>query len=198
MSRSPYQQAEFEKSVASLDGLPDDEGYEVAFAGRSNAGKSTSINVICGQNSLARTSGTPGRTQMINVFELDFERRIMDLPGYGFAKAPKKVQQQWHDLVDGYLQQRKCLKGLVLLMDIRRPLQEIDNVLLEWTEHCKIPVLVLLSKADKFKFGAAKNALLQVQKNLPGNAQVILFSGLKKQGVEDAQDILDQWFEVEE
>lgn len=196
MSRAPYQQAEFDISVASLEGLPEDAGYEVAFVGRSNAGKSTAINVICGQNSLARTSGTPGRTQLINVFYIDDDRRIMDLPGYGFAKAPKKVQEQWRKLIDDYLQQRKCLKGLVLLMDIRRPMQEIDNILLEWTAHCKIPVLVLLSKADKFKFGAAKSVLLQVQKNLPDNAQAMLFSGLKKKGVEEAQDILDQWFEI--
>jgi GTP-binding protein len=196
MSRAPYQQAEFDKSAASLDGLPEDVGYEVAFAGRSNSGKSTAINVLCGQNSLARTSGTPGRTQLINVFYLDDDRRIMDLPGYGFAKAPRKVQEQWQELVDTYLQQRRCLKGLVLLMDIRRPLQEIDNVLLEWAEHCKLPVLVLLSKADKLKFGAAKNTLLQVQKNLPKNAQAVLFSGLKKQGVEQVLDILDQWLDI--
>ncbi len=198
MSRAPYQQAKFVKSVASLEGLPEDTGYEVAFVGRSNSGKSTAINIICGQTNLPRTSNPPGRTQLINVFTLgdDQERRIMDLPGYGFAKAPREVQEQWQNLIDAYLQQRTCLKGLVLLMDIRHPLQEIDDTLLRWTTHCNIRVLVLLSKADKLRFGAAKTTLLNVRKNLPENAEVMLFSALKKQGIEEAQNILDDWLGI--
>lgn len=198
MSRPPYQQTEFLKSAAALDGLPEDTGSEVAFVGRSNAGKSTALNLICGQNRLARTSNTPGRTQLINIFSIDDTRRLIDLPGYGFAKAPKHVQASWQDLIDGYLQTRSCIRGLVLLMDIRRPLEPIDQQLLAWTAECNIPVLVLLSKADKLKYGQAKNTLLKVQREIiHPNATVILFSSLNRQGIEEAQDKLDEWFEIE-
>jgi GTP-binding protein len=170
----------------------------VAFVGRSNAGKSTALNVICGQNRLARTSNTPGRTQLINIFSMGEENRLIDLPGYGFAKAPKHIQASWQDLIDGYLQSRDCIRGLVLLMDIRHPLEPIDKQLLAWSAACNIPVLVLLSKADKLKYGQAKNALLHVQREIiHPDAQVILFSGLKRDGVEEAQDKLDQWFEIQ-
>lgn len=198
MSKAPYQQAEFLKSAVALDGLPDDTGIEVAFVGRSNAGKSSAINAICGRTRLAHTSNTPGRTQCINIFTLDDERRLIDLPGYGFAKAPKHVQAGWEELIDGYLQKRKCIKGLVLLMDVRHPLQDIDNQLLNWADQCNIPVLVLLSKADKLKYGQAKNALLKVQRELTDyNVNVQLFSATKKQGVEEAQDQLDAWYEIQ-
>jgi GTP-binding protein len=197
MSRPPYQQAQFVKSAAALDGLPPDTGYEVAFVGRSNSGKSTALNKICGQNSLARTSNTPGRTQLINVFSLDDSRRLIDLPGYGFAKAPKHIQATWQDLIDGYLQTRECIRGLVLLMDIRHPLEPVDKQLLAWTADCNIPVLVLLSKADKLKYGQAKNALLKVRSEIiHPDATIILFSSLAKQGIEEAQDKLDTWFEI--
>jgi len=197
MSRPPYQQAIFVKSAAALDGLPPDEGTEVAFVGRSNSGKSTALNAICGQNRLARTSNTPGRTQMINVFSIDDTRRLIDLPGYGFAKAPKHIQAGWQDLIDGYLQSRDCIRGLVLLMDIRHPLEPIDKQLLAWTAACNIPVLVLLSKADKLKYGQAKNALLKVQSEIiHPDATVMLFSAPARQGIEEAQDKLDEWFEI--
>lgn len=198
MSRPPYQQAAFLKSAAALDGLPPDTGIEVAFVGRSNSGKSTSLNVICGQNRLARTSNTPGRTQLINIFSIDDTRRLIDLPGYGFAKAPKHIQATWQDLIDGYLQSRDCIRGLVLLMDIRHPLEPIDKQLLAWTAACNIPILVLLSKADKLKYGQAKNTLLKVRSEIiHPDATVILFSSLARQGIDEAQDKLDQWFEIE-
>lgn len=197
MSRPPYQQAQFLKSAAALDGLPPDTGTEVAFVGRSNAGKSTALNMICGQHRLARTSNTPGRTQLINIFSLDDTRRLIDLPGYGFAKAPKHIQASWQDLIDGYLQSRDCIRGLVLLMDIRHPLEPIDKQLLAWTAQCQIPVLVLLSKADKLKYGQAKNTFLKVRSEIiHPDATVMLFSSLAKQGIEEAQNKLDEWFEI--
>jgi GTP-binding protein len=197
MSRPPYQQAKFLMSAAALDGLPPDTGIEVAFVGRSNAGKSTALNMLCGQHRLARTSNTPGRTQLINIFTLDDSRRLIDLPGYGYAKAPKHIQATWQDLIDGYLQARDCIRGLVLLMDIRHPLEPIDKQLLAWTAQCNIPVLVLLSKADKLKYGQAKNTLLKVRSEIiHPDATVMLFSSLAKQGIEEAQDKLDQWFEI--
>jgi GTP-binding protein len=198
MSKPPYQQANFVMSAAALNGLPADEGIEVAFVGRSNAGKSTALNVICGQHRLARTSNTPGRTQLINIFSIGNDRRLIDLPGYGFAKAPKHIQASWQELIDGYLQTRDCLGGLVLLMDIRHPLEPIDRQVLAWSAACNIPVLVLLSKSDKYKFGQAKNTLLQVQREIiHPDATVILFSGTTRNGVEDAQNKLDEWFQIE-
>lgn len=198
MSKPPYQQAEFQKSVVKLQDLPLDNGIEVAFVGRSNAGKSTAINALCTQKNLARTSKTPGRTQAINVFALDDDRRIMDLPGYGYAKAAKEVQHTWSDLIDGYLQQRQSLRGLVLLMDVRHPLQEIDYQVMGWCAEVNLPVLVLLSKADKLKYGALKNTLLSVRKSIHhDNVRVVAFSALKSQGLDETYAILDEWYGIE-
>ncbi len=197
MNKIPYHHASFLISASRLDQLPPDTGIEVAFAGRSNAGKSSALNAITGIKSLARTSKTPGRTQLINLFALDEERRLTDLPGYGYAKVPEKVKRHWQQTLGRYLEQRQCLQGLVLVMDIRHPFKDYDRQMLEWCRHSGMAVHVLLTKADKLKRGAAASALQQVRKSLPEyhpGATVQLFSALKRQGVEEAQAQLDKWF----
>jgi len=201
-SRSnPYQQASFITSAARLNQCPDDSGAEVAFAGRSNAGKSSAINALVAQRALARTSKTPGRTQLLNFFTVDETRRLVDLPGYGYAKVPAKMKEQWVRLMEGYLQQRQSLRGLVLVMDIRHPLSEFDQQMLDWCHEVEMPVHILLTKADKLKFGAAKAVLLQVQKVLRDeglNATAQLFSALKRDGVEEAREVLNRWMGFED
>lgn len=183
-------------SAPTLRECPPDVGSEVAFAGRSNAGKSSAINALTGNRKLARTSKTPGRTQLLNFFALDDRHRLVDLPGYGFAKVPLAVKQQWQRHLDAYLEQRLSLRGLVLLMDIRHPLQPFDNTLLEWARRGRMPVHVLLTKADKLNRGAAKSTLLQVRKQLQGqmeNVSVQLFSSLDLQGLDELQTQLNGW-----
>ena len=189
MSRgaNEFQGLTFSMGAARLVQLPADEGCEVAFGGRSNAGKSTAINAIAGRRALARTSKTPGRTQQINFFRLDDSRRIVDLPGYGFARAPRGVQEAWGKLVEGYLGGRSCLAGLVLLVDVRRPLTPLDRQLLGWCEHSGLPVHVVLTKADKLSRSRAASALAQTRAELaqhggPWSAQ--LFSALKRDGLD--------------
>lgn len=189
-------QAVFLQSAQTLVQCPPDQGFEVAFAGRSNAGKSSAINRLCGQNSLARTSGTPGRTQLINFFKLDEERRLVDLPGYGYAKVEKRKREQWQKDLDDYLAGRQSLAGLVLLMDCRHPLQDFDRMLLAWADKSRMPVLVLLTKADKLGFGAAKQALLKTCTMLgshqaPLNVQ--LFSATLGTGSEEAWRQIGIW-----
>lgn len=182
-----YQQASFLKSAAKASQLPPDAGLEVAFAGRSNAGKSSAINALCGQKALARTSKTPGRTQLINVFDLPEGRRLIDLPGYGFAKVPESVRRQWGRMIEEYLNQRQSLAGLVLIMDVRHPLTDHDRQMLAWCTHRRLPVHCLLTKADKLKRGAAASTLLALRRQLPAlhaGAGVQLFSSLKHSGVE--------------
>jgi len=193
-----YRQAEYLISAAKLDQSPDDEGYEVAFAGRSNAGKSSALNAICDQKSLARTSKTPGRTQLLNFFRMDDDRRLVDLPGYGYAKVPISMKKQWQGTLTRYLEQRKCLKGLVLMMDVRHPLKEYDVQMLDWANSIELPVHVLLTKADKLKKGPASASYQKVKKFLKeseGEFTVQLFSSLKKTGVDVAHKQLDIWFE---
>ena len=190
-----FHQARFQTSAASLSQMPADEGVEVAFIGRSNAGKSSAINAITGIGKLARTSKTPGRTQLMNCFELDAHKRLVDLPGYGFAKVPQAVKVRWHHFINDYLSDRACLRGLVLLMDIRHPLKDSDQQMLDWTHCYDIPVLVLLTKADKLKRGAMAAAVLSVKKTLDSPLiQVQPFSALNKTGVEQARAKLLQWF----
>jgi len=198
-----YLNASFLISAAKLAQLPVDEGGEVAFAGRSNAGKSSAINVLTNNQGLARTSKTPGRTQLINYFQLDEKNRIVDLPGYGYAKVPRKIKQQWGSLLDEYLRTRESLKGLILLMDCRHPLKEFDQQLLGWCNQTQLPVHILLTKSDKFKRGAAKSVLLSVQRDIAGlfdnNAGIIsiqLFSALKKTGVDELIMTLDKWLNI--
>ena len=196
------QQATFIKSASLVSQCPPDIGLEVAFAGRSNAGKSSALNTLTHAR-LARTSKTPGRTQLINFFKLDDERRLVDLPGYGYAKVPLELKAHWQQHLDAYLTGRQSLVGLVLVMDLRHPLSDFDCMMLEWARKSDIPAHVLLSKADKMAFGAAKNALLKVQtrmrKELGSNASVQLFSSPKRTGIDEAHGRLAQWlFPVEQ
>lgn len=189
-------QAKFLTSAAQLKQLPLDQGVEVAFVGRSNAGKSTALNCITDQKSLARTSKTPGRTQLINLFELDEHCRLVDLPGYGYAKVNTAIKARWQETLAQYLQQRQCLKGLILLMDCRHPLKPDDEILLEWMEGTGVEIHILLTKADKLSRNQANNVKFSVEKivksyNMPITVQ--LFSGLKKTGVDEAQAHICQW-----
>ena len=169
---------------------------EVAFAGRSNAGKSSAINTLCDNKSLARTSKTPGRTRLVNFFSLDESRRLVDLPGYGFAKVPVAMKKEWEQLMTQYLSDQLPLKGLVVIMDIRHPLNDYDWQMLEWCAHYQLPAHILLTKADKIKRGAQQKSLLQVKKqlkeeNIDASAQT--FSALKKTGLETLTSVLDNW-----
>lgn len=193
-----YHHARFLMSAAQLTQLPPDEGFEVAFAGRSNAGKSSALNRISRQKSLARTSKTPGRTQLINFFTLDDERRLVDLPGYGYAKVAEAIKRRWQETMENYLASRQSLQGLILLMDIRHPLRDVDQQLLNWCWHVGMPVHVLLTKADKLKRGPAQATLLRLRKELSqqapaGSTSVQLFSALKGTGIDEAQAKLDHW-----
>lgn len=191
-----YHQAKFLTSAAKLEQSPPDSGAEVAFAGRSNAGKSSAINALCQQKSLARTSKTPGRTQLLNFFALDPEHRLVDLPGYGYTKVAEKIKLQWQAELAAYLEQRKSLRGVILLADVRHPLKEFDLQMLEWSGRIQLPVHILLTKADKLKRGAAAKSLLQVKqalKEINGIHSVQLFSALKRQGIDQAHAILDKW-----
>ncbi len=198
---SNYRQATFLTSVPRVGLAPNDEGLEVAFAGRSNAGKSSALNAITSQKSLARISKTPGRTQQLNFFKIDDNRRLVDLPGYGYAKVPARIKQQWQQAMEHYFQKRRSLCGIFLLMDIRNPLTEFDRQMIEWCQHCKRPLHIALTKSDKLKFGAAKNSLLQVSRTLESEqlkASVQLFSATKKVGIDDAHKILDFWLHLGE
>ncbi len=194
-----YRRAQFVKGVTNLSQMSDDVGVEVAFAGRSNAGKSSALNTITDQRSLARTSKTPGRTQQINFFGLDESHFLVDLPGYGYAKVPPRVSQRWHQEIGRYLQNRQSLKGVVIVMDCRHPLREFDCQLLDWCFEAQLPTHILLSKADKLSRGAATAALQQVWRELsrayPENYEptVQLFSSLHKTGLEEVYHCLNDW-----
>ena len=192
-----YRQAQFLKGVARLSGLPVDSGREVAFAGRSNAGKSSVINALTGRAALARISKTPGRTQQINFFVLDDEQhRLVDLPGYGYAKVPLAVKRQWASLVEGYLNSRRSLQGVVLLMDARRPFTDADSQLLEWCVHAGLATHVLLNKADKLSRGAGARVLDDARKRLApagDEHRVQLFSATRKTGIDELGARLDAW-----
>lgn len=191
-----FQPTKFITSAANIRQLPDDTGVEIAFAGRSNAGKSSALNTLTRQNSLARTSKTPGRTQLINVFEVAAGKRLIDLPGYGYAKVPVAVKEKWQEALSEYLQKRESLRGLVLLMDIRHPYRDTDQDLLHWAAECKIPVLILLTKADKLKPSQRKSTLLQAREAamvFGDGVQVEMFSSLNKLGLPQVEEILSQW-----
>jgi len=199
MSMNPfYQRAHFLSAASRLDHAPDDLGREVAFAGRSNAGKSSAINAICHQKALARTSKTPGRTQQLIFFELDEQRRLVDLPGYGYAKVPESVKLEWQQHLAHYLEARQSLAGLVIVMDIRHPLTDFDRQMLGWGLTGKMSLLLLLTKADKLKRGAAAAARQAVERAVATNADrvsVQLFSAVERQGVEEVQTLLDRWLD---
>lgn len=192
-----YTQAKFINSSPHLKDTPPDHGLEVAFAGRSNAGKSSAINTLTRQNSLARISKTPGRTQMLNFFEINAQQRFVDLPGYGYARVPLEVKKKWHELMETYLTKRQSLCAIILVMDVRHPLTEFDWQMVEWCEHTGLPLHVLLTKADKLAYGAAKNTLLQVQRELSNvnfPVSIQLFSALKKVGIDEVHAALDRLF----
>ncbi|MGM0521129.1 MAG: ribosome biogenesis GTP-binding protein YihA/YsxC [Pseudomonadota bacterium] len=193
-----YSTASFMLSAPSLAQCPEDSGAEVAFAGRSNAGKSSAINALTRQNALARTSRTPGRTQLINFFSLmnTTSQRLVDLPGYGYAKVPESVKREWQEHLSDYLRGRQSLRGLVLLMDVRHPLTEFDQMMLGFADERDMPVQILLTKADKLKKGPASNALQKVRAQLSDWDDLVsvqLFSALKKDGLAPLSQRLDQW-----
>ncbi|MEZ5537385.1 MAG: ribosome biogenesis GTP-binding protein YihA/YsxC [Thiolinea sp.] len=196
-----FQQAKFTQSATKPSTLPPDSAPEVAFAGRSNSGKSSTINRICAQKSLARTSKTPGRTQLINFFALPDGCSLVDLPGYGYARVPEQVKLQWQAFIEAYLSKRSSLKGLILVMDVRHPLTDFDQNLLYWAKQRELPVHVLLNKADKLKRGQAAKTLLEVRKALKLSAvevTVQLFSAQNGQGLDEAWTLLEKWLEREE
>lgn len=182
MTNWNYQQTHFVTSAPDIRHLPSDTGIEVAFAGRSNAGKSSALNTLTNQKSLARTSKTPGRTQLINLFEVAEGKRLVDLPGYGYAQVPEEMKIKWQKALGEYLEKRLCLKGLVVLMDIRHPLKDLDQQMIEWAVESDIQVLVLLTKADKLASGARKAQVNMVREAVlafNGDIQVEPFSSLK-------------------
>ena len=198
MKNQYYRQARFLISAGKPGQFPHD-GMEVAFAGRSNAGKSSAINTLCDNKGLARTSKTPGRTRLVNFFSLDEDRRLVDLPGYGFAKVPLAMKKQWEQLMTTYLSDQLALKGLVLIMDIRHPLNDYDWQMIRWCSHFQLPLHILLTKADKIKNNPQQQSLLKVKKLLKAeqiDASVQVFSSLKKTGLDTLVSILDNWLQL--
>ncbi|MBT8046899.1 MAG: YihA family ribosome biogenesis GTP-binding protein [Xanthomonadales bacterium] len=193
---NPYRSATYVVSAHELRQLPPDKGIEVAFAGRSNAGKSSAINTLTDQKALARTSKTPGRTQQIVIFDIDSERRIADLPGYGYAKVPEKLRAHWRHVMQQYFQQRRSLRGVILVMDIRHPMRPFDEQMLEWCSASGVPCHVLLTKADKLKRGPAQSTLYQVRKYLPAGASVQVFSSKSRDGLDELISRLNEWYGI--
>lgn len=196
---NPFTPIRFGLSAVTLAQLPPDKGAEVAFVGRSNAGKSSAINAITGRKALARTSKTPGRTTAINVYFLDDERRLTDLPGFGYAQVPQQMQRQWRSLLARYLQTRASLRGLVLVVDSRRGLTAYDTELLSWCHDSRIAAHVLLSKCDKLNRADRTAIRKQVEQALGGFTQRVslqLFSALKHEGVAEARRLLAHWLAI--
>lgn len=190
-------QARFDLSAPDLARCPPESGIEIAFAGRSNAGKSSALNTLADQKSLARTSKTPGRTQLINFFSVNDGWKLVDLPGYGYAKVPEQLKQEWQKHMGEYLEKRESLVGLFLVMDVRHPLKDFDQMMLDWAVRNEMPVHILLSKSDKLNRGPAANALQAVRKAIRAmgpDLSVQLFSSHDKQGVEEAREVLARWF----
>jgi GTP-binding protein len=187
---SQYPNARFITSANAPRQFMPDTGAEVAVAGRSNAGKSSAINVIVNRRQFARISKTPGRTRLVNFFELRDDERLVDLPGYGYAKVAESMQDHWENLLQIYFETRESLQGLFLIVDIRRQLKDYDRQMLTFAETVKLPTHVLLTKSDKLKRGQAATALLQVRKELGDRATVQLFSALKKSGADEARETL--------
>jgi GTP-binding protein len=199
MDNRYYRQARFLISAATPSQFPESGGLEVAFAGRSNAGKSSAINALCDNRGLAKTSKTPGRTRLINFFALDETRRLVDLPGYGYAKVPLAMKQEWQALLEKYLMQTQQLRGLVIIMDIRHPFKDFDQQMLDWCQHYDLPAHVLLTKADKLSRGAQAKSLQQVKKQLKqagSAASVQAFSASSHQGMEQLVATLNAWLEL--
>lgn len=193
---SAYPKAHFLLSANQASQFVADEGSEVAFAGRSNAGKSSAINTLVNRRQFARVSKTPGRTQLVNFFALQGTERLVDLPGYGFAKVSKQMRQHWDRLISDYFETRQSLTGLFVIVDVRRGLLDFDRMMLDYAEQLDIPAHVLLTKADKLKRGAAKTAKLQAARELGERASVQLFSSLSNDGRDQALARLAQMLEA--
>nr|WP_232343746.1 MULTISPECIES: ribosome biogenesis GTP-binding protein YihA/YsxC [unclassified Gilliamella] len=192
-----YAKTHFILSAPDITHLPIDTGVEIAFAGRSNAGKSSALNTLTNQKALARTSKTPGRTQLINLFEVEENCRLVDLPGYGYAQVPEAIKRKWQKSLGEYLQKRESLKGLVVLMDIRHPLKDLDQQMIEWAVSVNIPVMLLLTKADKLASGAQKKQVNMVKEAIlpfQGDITVAPFSSPKRVGLDALKQKLDEWF----
>jgi GTP-binding protein len=194
---SQYPQADFIKSADAPAQFVPDDGAEVAFAGRSNAGKSSAINIIVNRRQFARTSKTPGRTQLINFFSLRDGARIVDLPGYGFAKVSDRMRTHWAELMAEYFETRASLRGMFLIVDIRRQLTDFDRQMLAFADSVGLPVHVLLTKTDKLKRGQAARALLEVRRELGDMATVQHFSALSRVGEEEARERLEAFLALQ-
>ncbi len=194
---SIYRNARFLTSSTTRNTLPEETGLEVVFAGRSNSGKSSTLNCLCEQKGLARVSKTPGRTQLINFFDLPDGNRLVDLPGYGYAKVPEKIKKEWQQFIESYMTERTTLAGLVIIMDIRHPMRDYDHIMLNWAEARQLPTHIILNKSDKLKHGLVTRTVLETRKalkeyDLPTSVQA--FSSLKKIGVSDLANQLNTWF----
>ena len=192
-----YHKTHFLTSAPNIRAIPEDTGIEIAFAGRSNAGKSTALNALTNQKSLARTSKTPGRTQLINLFEVEPNCKLVDLPGYGYAAVPEKMKIEWQKSLGEYLQKRECLGGLVVLMDIRHPLKDLDQQMIEWAVSADLPVMLLLTKADKLSQSARSKQVKMVREAIlpfQGDIKVEDFSAQNKIGIDKLAAKLDSWF----
>ncbi len=193
------QRARFLVGARRVAQFPPDQGWEVAFAGRSNAGKSSALNATLGLRSLARTSKTPGRTREVNFFGLDEDRRVVDLPGYGYARASDAERRRWEQTVELYLEGRRCLRGVVLVMDLRHPFTDFDQQFLAWCHHLQLAVHILLTKADKLSKSRAKSTLLAARQHPAaggGRVSLQLFSAPKRYGVEALQLRLAGWLDL--
>ncbi len=190
-----FRQAKFITSAFELSQMLPDEGMEVAFAGRSNAGKSSAINCLTQQKGLCKTSKTPGRTQLINFFALDEKRKLVDLPGYGFAKVPKKIRNHWDQVLSTYLLQRDALKGLVIVVDIRRGISDLDWALIDMVG-LKLPLHILLTKSDKLSRSAVKAEILKTREALDADRHsVSSLSNLNRQGLDQLELRCAEWLE---
>ncbi|MDG2061847.1 MAG: ribosome biogenesis GTP-binding protein YihA/YsxC [SAR86 cluster bacterium] len=200
MEKNIFVNINFLLSALEVASLPKDTGSEVALCGRSNSGKSSVLNALANNKNLARTSKTPGRTQSLNVFSLEENHaiRVIDLPGYGFAKVSKQERKKWGFLINNYLSKRKSLKGLVIIMDIRHPLKESDLILINWCEQTNTPVQIVLNKSDKISKGQSslvKTQILKALEDFKINTNVIVFSAKKKYGLNLLQDKLNDWLD---
>ena len=192
-----FRRTTFVTSAPDIRKLPNDVGAEIAIIGRSNSGKSSSINAICDQKTLAKTSRTPGRTRLINLLKVNEGKYLVDLPGYGYAQVPEQMKRQWQKAMTDYLQQRKCLCGLVVTMDIRTPLRDHDRMIIDWSIAANLPCLILLTKADKFGVNKRKEMVGEVKTQLSefgGNFTIIAFSALSKIGIDETRNVLKNWF----
>jgi len=193
---SQYPEARFIKSADAPSQFVADVGAEVAFAGRSNAGKSSAINIIVNRRQFARTSKTPGRTRLVNFFGLEADRRLVDLPGYGFAKVADRMRNHWADLMADYFETRKSLRGMFLIVDIRRLLTDYDRQMLQFADAVGLPTHILLTKTDKLKRGQAAKALLELRRELGDSATAQHFSALSRLGEAEARSKLDEFLNL--